>query len=761
MGYNETRPFPAYLPACPPAVSRLPMFLLGRSAGSVFGCALLAAAVAFSIAPVHAADASSTPKFELDVMPILTVAGCNSGPCHGKSRGQNGFQLSLLGFDADFDYASIVEHARGRRVSPAAPSQSLLLLKGAGLMPHGGGERLEPSGSNYDVIRRWVAAGAPRSSADDPKLVGIELTPRDKVLQPKTSQPLRVSARYSDGSTRDVTALTTYQSNESPVAAVDAAGIVTAGALPGETAVMARYMNFIAVFNVAVPQTGTVDRALYSALPRRNFIDEAVWKRLERLGITPSQPCDDATFLRRAHLDVIGRLPTVAEARVFLDDTSENKRAALVDKLLARPEYADHWANKWVDLLRPNPYRVGMKTVMSFDVWIRDAFRTNKPYDQFVHDLLTARGSTWRNGATVLFRDRRTPEEITTMACQLFLGVRLDCARCHHHPFEVWGQDEFFGTAAYFARVGYKGTGISAPISGSEEFIFTAVKGSVKHPLSGADVEPKPLSGAASVGTDEDPREALVRWMLDEKNPYFAHVAVNRIWTEIMGRGIVEPVDDLRATNPPTNPELIDALAREFRESNYDVKQLIRTILTSEVYGLSSLPNDRNAWDLKNYSRHYRKQLRAETLLDAVVDVTGVDEKFEGMPAGSRAVELWTHRIDNLFLDSFGRPDPNQDPPCERTGESTLVQSLHLMNAPVLHAKVTSDEGRVAKLLKQNPTPRALVEELYLSVYSRFPTGDELAATTALFEPGKPIDRTTAEDLLWALLNSPEFTFKN
>ncbi len=719
---------------------------------------MAACAVALSAAVGSAAQA--VPRFELDVMPVLTVAGCNSGPCHGKSRGQNGFQLSLLGFDADFDFASIVEHARGRRVSPAAPAQSLLLLKGAGILPHGGGRRLDPGAANYDVLERWIAGGMPRAGASDPKLTGIDIAPRDKILPPKSTQPIVVTARYSDGSTRDVTRLTTYQSNDSAVASVDAAGLVTAGALPGETAVMARYMNHIAVLNVAVPQTGAVDPAVYAKLPRRNFIDELIWKRLQRLGIVPSPPADDATFLRRAHLDVIGRLPTAAEARAFLDDPSPTKRTALVDALLARPEYADHWANKWADLLRPNPFRVGMKTVMSFDVWIRGAFRNNLPYDVFVRELLTARGSTWRNGATVLFRDRRGPEEITTMACQLFLGIRLDCARCHHHPFEVWGQDEFYGTAAYFARIGYKGTGLSPPISGSEEFVFTALKGSVNHPLTGAAVEPKPLSGSAPVGVDEDPRAALVRWMLDDKNPYFAQVAVNRVWAEIMGRGIVEPVDDLRATNPPTNPELIDALAREFRAQKYDLKRLIRTIMTSEAYALSAVPNERNAWDVKNYSRHYRRQLRAETLLDAVADITGIAEDFAGMPPKSRSVELWTHRIDNLFLDSFGRPDPNQDPPCERSGESTLVQSLHLMNAPALHAKVTHDKGRVATLLKSSPSPRALVEELYLAVYARLPTDDETAAATGLFADGK-VDRTTAEDLLWALLNTPEFTFRN
>lgn len=751
--------------------------LASRSIIVVCFVALVGAMSAWAAAPAEAASPAAAPlsaahrdavlaaksdiNFELDVMPILTVAGCNGGPCHGKSRGQNGFQLSLLGFDAEFDFNAIVKQARGRRVQPSAPEQSLLLLKAAGIVPHGGGVKLAPDGENYAILKRWIALGMPRAGAADPKLVGIEVTPRDRILPAKSREQLKVTAKYSDGSLRDVTRLTAYQSNESAVAAIDAAGLVTAGALPGETAIMARYMNHIAVFNVAVPLAGNVDKEIYASLPRNNFIDDLVWKRLERLGIVPSVGCDDATFLRRAHLDVIGTLPTTDEARKFLADTSPDKRAKLVDALLARPEYADHWANKWADLLRPNPYRVGIKATLVYDQWIRDAFRANKPYDRFVADLVASRGSTFRNGATVLYRDRRSPEEVTTMICQLFLGVRLDCARCHHHPFEVWGQDDFFGTAAYFSRIGYKGTGISAPISGSEEFVFAATRGSVKHPLTGEDVAPKPLIGTAPISEGEDPRAAFVRWMASPENPYFAQVAVNRVWTEIMGRGIVEPVDDIRATNPPSNPELINALAREFRAQKFDVKQLLRTILTSHVYELSALPNPRNNWDTKNYSRHYRQRLRAETLLDAVCEVTGIPESFAAMPPNSRAVELWTHRVQNLFLDSFGRPDPNQDPPCERLSESTLVQSLHLMNAPSLHDKVTSEKGLAARLLKQDAAPEEWIEEMYLAAYSRYPTTDERNAAAALVPKDRTKQRQFAEDLLWALLNSPEFMFKN
>ena len=706
-------------------------------------------------------SANSQLTFELDVMPILTSTGCTSGPCHGKSRGQNGFQLSLLGFDSDFDYASIVKHARGRRVNPTAPDQSLLLLKASGQTPHGGGIRVPGGSENFETIRRWIAAGMPRSTPSDPTLVGIEVSPRERILPAKAREQLRITARYSDGSTRNVTAETAYQSNDTAVAAIDVAGTVTAGALPGETAIMARYMNHIAVFNVAVPIAGSVDKETFSSLPRRNFIDELIWKRLQTLGITPSAACDDATFLRRASLDVIGRLPTPDEARAFLADKAADKRARLVDALLERPEYGDHWANKWVDLLRPNPYHVGVKATFNYDAWIRDAFRTNKPYDKFVFDLLTARGSTFRNGATVMFRDRRTPEDLTTITCQLFLGIRLDCARCHHHPFEVWGQDDFYGTASYFTRVGRKGIGISAPISAGEEFIFTALKGSIAHPITGLEVAPKPLTGEAPIAADEDPRAAFARWIIGPENRHFEQVAVNRIWADIMGRGIVEPVDDIRATNPPSNPELLAALGRDFRKLGFDQKKLLREILNSHAYELSSLPNPRNSWDQKNYSRHYRQRLRGETLLDAVCDITGVPEVYEGLAPKSRSVEIWTHRIDNLFLDSFGRPDPNQDPPCERTPDSTMVQSLHLMNAPSLHKKVTDDKGRIAALAKSAKSPEDIVEELYLATYTRYPTAEERTAASKLFPADRAKHREIAEDLLWALLNTPEFTFKN
>ena len=713
------------------------------------------------------AEASPAPaivagevNFELDLLPILTARGCNAGACHGKAGGQNGFHLSLLGYDPEFDYSAIVKEARGRRVFPAAPGNSLLLRKASLAVPHGGGLRLPDDGAEYEVIRRWIASGSPRNTANAPTLSHIVVEPPEHIMAAGTTEQLRVLAHYSDNSIRNVTHLTDFQSSDPGVVSIDAA-LVNAGELPGESTIMVRYMSHMATWNTAIPIPGEVDHALYAALPRSNFIDGHVWDKLEKLGIVPSEPASDATFQRRAYLDVIGRLPTPDESRAFLTSDAPAKRGELIDSLLDRPEYVDFWANKWADLLRPNPYRVGIKPTMAFDAWIRDALRRGVPYDQFVREIITAQGSTWRNGAATLFRDRRAPDEIMPVISQLFLGIRLECAKCHHHPFEVWGQDDFYGLAAYFARVARKGQGISSPISGGEEIVFVAASGSVSHPLTGKVVEPKPLFGEARpIEPGEDPRRALADWIASDDNPFFAQVAVNRVWADLMGRGLVDPVDDLRATNPPSNPALLAALADDFRDRGYDFKKLIRRIMTSYVYGLSSVPNERNISDTRNYSRHLRQRLRAEVLLDSVCDVTGVDQQFSAMPKGTRSMEIWTHRVGSLFLDAFGRPDANQDPPYERTSDTTVVQALHLMNAPGLHKKVTSDEGRAAKLAASDRQPSEIVEELYLAAYCRFPTADELAEVTKVIED-HPDRRQATEDLLWALLNTPEYIFKD
>jgi len=721
----------------------------------------LLALMAFASSTWAAAPASRLTSFENDVLPVLTRAGCNAGACHGKQHGQNGFQLSILAFDPDFDYAAIALEARGRRVFPSSPEQSLLLRKGTGQVSHGGGKRLIPGDGKYEILLDWLRQGAVRRLENDPELERIAVEPTERLLKFNEQLPLKVTAFYRDGTKRDVTSLSTYQSNEAVYAAVDADGLIKAGPIPGEAAIMSRFLNKFAVTQVVIPYTGTVTASEYEKLPREHFIDRLVWDKLKQLNLTPSEAASDATFLRRAYLDVIGRVPTPEEARSFLVDAASDKRIKLIDRLLERPEYADFWANKWADLLRPNPYRVGVKAVWNIDSFLRESFRSNKPYDQFVREMLTAQGSTFRDGATVLYRDRRDPIELTTMVSQLFLGIRLDCARCHHHPFEVYGQEEFYSFASFFNRVGRKGVGIGPPISGGEEMFFTGKTIAVKHPLSGKTMTPKPLFGKESPPDEEqDPRDALADWVVSPENPYFPRVIVNRVWADLMGRGMVEPVDDLRATNPPTNPQLLDALAEDFRKNGYDQKKLLRTIMTSRVYALSSTPNERNASDTRNYSRHYRQRLRGEVILDAVSDVSGTPEVFGAMPIGSRATQIWTHRLQSIFLDSFGRPDPNQDPPCERTLDSTVVQTLHLMNAPKLHQKVTDEKGRAAVLASSKKTDAEIVEDVYLLMYSRLPTSDEMSTCLNLLKSA-PARRAVIEDLMWAMINTPEFTFKD
>ena len=731
-----------------------------RSARFLIAFALLA----FSLSPACQlrAEEPAIVDFENDLQPIFTRFGCNSGPCHGKARGQGGFQLSLLGFDGQQDYDAIAKEGRGRRVFPGAPENSLLIAKPAGKTPHGGGKRLDVDSPEYQTLLNWVRQGMPRKAPSAATLQSITVSPPSLILAASQTQALTVTAKYSDGAERDVTRLTAFQSNEAPIASVNENGLVTAGQITGDAAIMARFMGQIAVCDVMIPRPEVIPAEVYAQLPRNNFIDELVWQKLQRLNITPSPVCDDHTFLRRATTDISGRIPTLEEVNAFLADTSADKRSKLIDRLLEEPEFADHWANKWADLLRPNPYHVGIKATFNYDHWIRQSFHDRKPWDQFVRELLTARGGTFRDGSVVMFRDRRQPEELTTLVSQLFIGVRLDCAKCHHHPFEVWGQDDFYSFAAYFSKIGRKGTGISAPISGSEEFVFTGTSGSVTHPVTGATMTPRPLFGEAPpVVEGQDQREALAAWITSPNNHLFAQVMSNRVWADLLARGFVEPVDDLRATNPPTNRPLLKALGEHFRDSGFSITELIRVVANSHVYQLSSLPNETNAADTRNYSRHDRHRLRAEVLLDAVSLVTGVPQEFDAMPPDSSARQLWTHRSDSLFLDTFGRPDPNQDPPCERMSDSTVVQSLHLMNSEKLYGDIGSDGGTAKSLADSEKSAEEISGELYARVFGRKPTVEETALVTELLAAEGAVRRQVIEDLMWAMVNSAEFVFQD
>ncbi|HKQ40694.1 MAG TPA: DUF1549 and DUF1553 domain-containing protein, partial [Verrucomicrobiae bacterium] len=574
-------------------------------------------------------------------------------------------------------------------------------------------------------------------------------------------QPLLVRARYSDGSVRDVTRLASFDSNDKELAKVDDTGVVTVGSLSGQAVVVARYMGFVADSHVIVPSERVLPPSHFARLPRNNFIDDLAYKHFQSLGLFPSQLCSDADFLRRAELDAVGRLPSADEVREFLADASPEKRRAAIDRVLDDSAYADYWANKWADLLRPNPDRVGVKSIFVLDEWLRASFRENKPYDQFVREILVAEGSNHRDGPAVVYRDRREPPELTTMFSQLFLGTRLECAKCHHHPNEKWSQDDFYQFAAFFDPVKRKGAGLSPPISaGRETFYFAAGGGGgVKHPVTQQIMSPRPPDGKPlNIPEKSDPRRALADWLMSPENPFFARAAVNRVWANFFGRGLVEPVDDFRISNPCVNEPLLDALARDFAEHKYDLKHLMRTIMQSRLYQLSSTPNTSNLGDTKNFSRGYRRRLPAEVLLDAVDDATSVPSSFQAMAPATRAIQAWSYKIDSHFMDAFGRPNSSSDCPCERDTHMSVVQSLHLMNSKDLQAKLSNPKGRARKLAESSKSVSEIIDELYMATLSRPPSPDEIQLASEAFKENR---QTGCEDLLWALLNSPEFVFNH
>jgi hypothetical protein len=702
---------------------------------------------------VEGAAAPRRFHFENDIVPVLSRFGCNSSGCHGKAEGQNGFKLSVFGFDPAADYAALTMESRGRRVFPAAPEESLLLRKMSGRMAHGGGARVPAGSRDYETVRAWVAAGTPFGAAGAPHVVSVRVDPRERVLAPRGRQQLRVVARWSDGREADVTGHAKFQSNNEGLAAVDAAGVVRAGDAPGEAAVMAAYMNAVDVFRAVMPRTGRVGP--WPELPEKNIIDGLVYRKLRKLNILPSGPADDAEYLRRVYLDVIGTLPTGAEARRFLLDRRPDRRARLVDELLRRPEFADYWALQWSDLLRVDRAALGPKRAYAYYKWVRDSIATDMPFDRFTHAVVTAEGPLGDVGPANFYKAVPKPGQAAGTLAQVFLGVRIACAECHHHPFDRWAQADYYGMTAFFT-----GARVLGP-AGAEVLSVEGVA-KAKNPRSGAEVlahalgEPAP----AALGPG-DRRAALAEWITRPDNPYFARNLANRLWAHFVGHGLVEPVDDVRATNPPSNPELLDALARYTVENKYDVKALVRLITASQVYQLSSKPNATNERDEQNYSRAAFKRIGAEVLLDMVSQTTGVPERFAGAPPGTRAIQLWDSKTRHYFLKVFGRPERISACDCERNHEPSVAQVLHLMNAPEVHAKLSHAGGTVARLVKQHAADGPLVEELYLTFYSRFPTEEERKVPLAYLGEHRAERRQAAEDLAWGMMNSLEFVFNH
>ncbi|MDA1014814.1 MAG: DUF1553 domain-containing protein [Planctomycetota bacterium] len=717
-----------------------------------------ATAILLCVGFISTADAQSKPvSFVNDIQPLLSRAACNSGGCHGKQAGRNGFKLSLFAFDPEFDYQALATEARGRRVFPAAPQQSLLLAKAVNRIPHGGGQRFAEDSDAYRLIQQWIGQGAHRFVAGDIQLTGIAMSPAGRVLQPLEKQQVTVTARYSDGSTRDVTKLALYETNSDAAATVDEHGLVTTSGLGGEAAIMANYMGFVSVCRISVPMNATdeplVELAKWDAT---NFIDRMVAEKWKNLKLAPSQLCDDSTFLRRAFLDCIGRLPSVAEAREFLADDSNHKRDTLISALLEREEYADYQAVRWADLLRVNSEELGARNAVLLDRWLRESFQANVPFDQFVRELMTAQGSTFTDLPTNFYKGFAQPNDKAIAVSQIFLGVRLECAQCHHHPYEKWGQDDFYGLAAFFPRLKFKAG------KGGEQLLFASDRGDVKHPGTGLVMAPKVLGGASFDATDSgDRRTHLAEWMTQPDNPFVARTLVNRVWAQFMGRGLVDPVDDMRDTNPATNEELLDALARDFVLHKFDIKHVIRTITSSRVYSLSSEPNQWNVRDTENFSRAYRKRLSAEVLLDAVCDVTETIPTFDNTPPGTRALQLWNNRLPSSFLDVFGRPERKTVCECERTIDTSLAQVLHLMNAPPVNDRIQSPVGRAARLSASEASTDAIIADLYLAALNRTPRPTELKAARQAFDAPEATRRQATEDVLWALMNTAEFVLNH
>ncbi|MFP6766371.1 MAG: DUF1549 domain-containing protein [Planctomycetaceae bacterium] len=718
-----------------------------------------------------------SPGFLSDVVPILTRYGCNSGGCHGKATGQNGFRLSLLGFEPDFDHVALLREGRGRRMFPGSPDGSLLLAKASGRVPHGGGTRIRTDSKDYEVLRKWIEVGAPGPQAGEPTLVRVAVTPERRVLGPNATLQLQVTAFYSDSRQRDVTGRSLFETNLPEVAAVSHDGEVTTNSRGGLFATMVRFGGMVGVFRGTVPFSTsavnvpaveipvTVDPAVGTAVGTVNRLLTEQWNRL---GVEPSETADDFEFIRRVSIDICGTLPAAGQVLRYAEDKRPGKRARLIDRLLERPEHASWFALKWAAILqnRGRGYSTGRQRegTALFTAWIRDSIAENKPYDRFVSEILTATGSQTQVPPAIWYRSVRTSQDYVESIAQSFLGVRIQCAQCHRHPAERWTQADYYSLAAVFARVGRKG-GFSDAEVPTSEVLYLKDKGTVMHPRTGAVMQPRPLGGPDfQLSKYDDPRRALAKWMTHRDNPFFARTMANRMWGHFLHRGIIHPIDDSRSTNPPSHPELLETLARDFADSGYDVRHLIRVITNSQAYGLSSAPGKTNQGDLQSYSRFYPRRLPAEVLLDGISQVLEVPTTFPGgpgtFPPGTRAIDLPDENVTSTFLDVFGRPARTTACECERSDEPALAQALELVNSTEIQRKLTAENGYIAKLVMNSRSHSDNVEEIFLRVFGRRPESAE--RQTAVEFLNSEADRGEGyRSLVWSLLATNEFLFNH
>jgi hypothetical protein len=695
-------------------------------------------------------------SFNLDVMPVFLKAGCNTGSCHGSARGQDRFMLSLFGYDAKGDHFRITREQGTRRINLAIPEESMLVEKAIAAVPHTGGKLFEKNSDHWNALVGWLRRGAPQDPESIAKPTDLELLPKSLLLEGQgATQQMTAIAHYSDGTTRDVTSLSVFQSNNDVSAHVDDQGLITAEKR-GEAFITARFDVFTKGTQVIViPEDLQYEKPV---LPQNNYIDQLVYDKLHKLRIYPSDLCSDEVFLRRVYLDVIGAVPEVETISEFIADNTPNKRERAVDDLLARKEFTEMWVMKFAELLQirtDDNNGVSYKSTLLYFNWIKDRIANNVPMDQIVRDLLTAKGGTFVSPATNYYQIERDNLKITENVAQVFMGMRIQCAQCHDHPFDQWTQDDYYSFASFFSQVGRK-----RAADPRESVIYNRNSGEINHPVHKKPMPPKFLGGETpEIKKGTDRREVLADWLASPENPFFARNLANIVWSHFFGQGIIEPVDDVRISNPPSNPELLDQLASRFTEYQYDFRKLVRDVCTSRIYQLSTRTNPSNEDDLRNFARAQLRRMRAEVLLDVISQVTKTKNKFQGLPLGARALQIADGRFSNYFLTTFGRATRETVCSCEVVMEPNLSQALHLLNGDVTNNRIT--QGRIVQtMLKEGKNPEKVIDDLYLRCYSRKPRADEKANLLASLD-GEDSVESALNDVFWALLNSKEFIFNH
>ena len=705
---------------------------------------------------VKSAKTDRPISFKLDVMPVFMRSGCNSGSCHGAARGKDGFRLSLFGYDPDGDYHRLTREIATRRINLALPAESLMVMKSTGQVPHTGGTLFPPDSELNKTFLRWLDAGAPQDPPTVATPVSLEILPKQLVLEGEgTRQRMTARAKYSDGTDRDVTHLALFLSNNDNSAKIAPDGVVTAGK-PGEAFIMARFATFtVGSQAIVIPKDL---KYTWPSPPENNYVDTLINNKLKKLRITPSELCSDEVFLRRACVDIIGRLPTPEQYTAFMADTAPNKREKLVDDLLTRKEFVELWVMKFAELLQirtTDNQTVSYKAALLYYNWLSEKLAAGVPMNKIVQELLGANGGTFKNPAANYFQVTNETLLLAENTAQVFMGMRIQCAQCHNHPFDRWTQNEYYQFAAFFSQIGRK-----QAEDPREVVVFNSGGGEVAHPVSGQAMKPKFLGGEEPDVNGKDRRTVLAEWLASPQNPYFAKNLSNIVWAHFFGRGIIDPVDDVRISNPAVNPELLDALGQKFTEYNYDFKRLVRDICLSRTYQLSTRPNETNADDTKNFSHAAIRRIRAEVMLDCITQVTETKDKFRGLPVGARAVQIADGQTSNYFLTTFGRASRETVCSCEVKMEPNLGQALHLINGDTTNAKVRQG-GVVQKMFDAKQTPDQMIEALYVRCFTRKPTKEELEKLKAML-PDKPNEqRGMLEDAFWALLNSQEFMFNH